>query len=232
MIPISDDNPSSSRPVITVGLIIACVAVFLWQVSLDAEAALRAVYALGMIPAVLFGTASLSQELSMVPPGATVLTSMFLHGSLMHLLGNMLYLWIFGDNVEDAMGVPRFVVFYLLCGVAAAMTQALAAPAAEIPMIGASGAVSGVLGAYILLYPHARIRIVIPVGFYPYITHVPAMLALGLWMGIQILSSLLTPADQGGTAWFAHIGGFLAGMLLIPLFRRRGVRFFRAPRRR
>lgn len=231
MIPISDDNPTSSPPIVTVALIVACAAIFVWQASLDAEAAVRAVFALGMVPAVLFGTASLPDGLDIVPPAATVATSMFLHGGLMHLAGNMLYLWIFGNNVEDVMGSLRFVLFYLLCGIAAAMAQAFAAPAAEIPMIGASGAVSGVLGAYILLYPHARIRIAIPIGFYLHFTYLPAMVALGLWMGFQILNSVMTPADQGGTAWFAHIGGFIAGMLLIPVFKRRGVRFFHDPRR-
>jgi membrane associated rhomboid family serine protease len=232
MIPISDDNPTSSPPILTVAFIVVCVAVFIWQVSLDADAAVKAVFAFGMVPAVLFGSASLPDDVAILPPAATVLTSMFLHGSLMHLLGNMLYLWIFGNNVEDAMGSMRFVVFYLLCGTVAAMTQAIAAPVAEIPMIGASGAISGVLGAYILLDPHARVRIVIPIGFYPHLTYLPAMLALGLWMGLQIMSSLMTPPDQGGTAWFAHIGGFVAGMLLIPFFKRRGVRFFQTPRRR
>lgn len=232
MIPLSDDNPTSSPPIFTVAFIVACVAVFFWQASLDADAAARAVFAFGMVPAVLFGTASLPADVAVLPPVATVITSMFLHGGVMHLLGNMLYLWIFGNNVEDAMGSLRFVVFYLLCGVVAAMTQALAAPGAEIPMIGASGAISGVLGAYILLYPHARIRIVIPIGFYLHLTYMPAMIALGLWMGLQIMSSLMAPPDQGGTAWFAHIGGFVAGMLLIPFFKRRGVRLFQAPRRR
>lgn len=232
MIPISDDNPTSSPPILTVALIVACIAVFLWQVSLDAESAVRAIYAYGMVPAVLFGTAGLPDDVSVLPPAATVLTSMFLHGGFMHLLGNMLYLWVFGNNVEDAMGTLRFAVFYLLCGAAAALAQAMAAPAAEIPMIGASGAVSGVLGAYILLYPHARIRIAVPIGFYLHLTYMPAMVALGLWMGFQVLSSLITPADQGGTAWFAHIGGFIAGMVLIPVFKRRDVRFFSPPRRR
>lgn len=139
----------------------------------------------------------------------------------MHLAGNMLYLWIFGNNVEDAMGHVRFVFFYVLCGIFAVAGQVLQNPASEIPMIGASGAISGVLGAYLLLYPHARVLVLVPFGFYTRMLYLPAGWVLGLWFVIQILSSFATSSAGGGVAWFAHIGGFLAGMALIPLFKRR-----------
>jgi membrane associated rhomboid family serine protease len=155
---------------------------------------------------------------------------MFLHGGWMHIIGNMLYLWIFGNNVEDAMGHRRFIVFYLLCGIAAALAQALPNPSSEVPMIGASGAISGVLGAYLLLYPHARVLVVIPIFFYPYTVRIPAGWVLGFWFLMQVASSLSAPEQQGGVAWSAHIGGFVAGMALIPLFKYKQVRLF-APMR-
>ncbi len=234
MIPLHDDNPTTLRPVVTVALIAACVAAFLWQVSLGQDGYRRAVYSLGFIPAVFFGERVLAPELAVVPPALTLLTSMFLHGGLWHLLGNMLYLWIFGNNVEDAMGHARFVAFYLLCGVAAALGQGILDPGSTIPMIGASGAISGVLGAYLLLYPHARVLVLIPLGFLSQLVRVPAVLVLGLWFLIQIVSSLAADPSRGGVAWFAHIGGFLAGMALIPFFKRRDVPLhnpLRAPRR-
>jgi membrane associated rhomboid family serine protease len=177
---------------------------------------------------VLLDRAALPAELELLPPAATVATSMFLHGGFLHLAGNMLYLWIFGNNVEDAMGHVRFVIFYLLCGVGAALGQVLQDPSSEVPMIGASGAISGVLGAYVLLYPHARVLVLVPLGFMAHMVRMPAGWVLGLWFGIQILSSL---GSQGaGVAWFAHIGGFLVGMALIPVFKYRRVRLLNPPR--
>lgn len=231
MIPISDDNPSSIAPVVSIGLIVACVLAFLWQLSLGAEGAQRAVYALGAIPAVLFGIRDLPAEIAIIPPFASMFTSMFLHGGWMHLIGNMLYLWIFGDNVEDAMGHIRFVIFYLLCGLAAVLAQAAPDPGSVVPMIGASGAISGVLGAYLLLYPHARVLVLVPIGFILQSFRLPAGIVLALWFGLQLLSNLLTPAGQGGVAFRAHIGGFVAGMLLIPLFKSRRFRLFNPLRR-
>ena len=232
MIPIRDDNPTEHPAVVTVTLIVACVMTFFWQVSHDPSAQERIVYALGFVPSLLFTGAELPPGVAVVPPTATLLTSMFLHGGLMHLAGNMLYLWIFGNNVEDAMGHGRFVVFYVLCGIAAAMAQGLPQPDSSIPMIGASGAISGVLGAYVLLHPTARVLVVIPFGFYLHTTFMPAALVLGLWFLLQIVSSLGAPAGEGGVAWFAHVGGFVAGMVLILFFRRRGVRLFASRRRR
>ncbi len=230
MLPLHDDNPTTLRPYVTVGLIALCVLAFLWQLSLG-PVGQRVVYGLGMIPAVLLQNRSLAPELELVPPAVTVLTSMFLHGGWAHLLGNMLYLWIFGNNVEDAMGHLRFLAFYLACGVAAAMAQALPAPESTVPMIGASGAVSGVLGAYLLLYPHARVLVAVPLGFYLHVVRLPAVLVLGLWFLIQLVSSLTAPAGGGGVAFRAHLGGFVAGMALLPLFKRPGVRLWQPPHR-
>jgi membrane associated rhomboid family serine protease len=218
MIPLRDENPVSSTPVITWSLLAACVLVFLWQMSLGAPGFNRAIFALGVIPAVLFGHAQLPPEIALVPPAATVVTSMFLHGGWMHLAGNMLYLWIFGDNIEDRMGSARFALFYLVCGTAAVFAQSLPAPESPVPMIGASGAVSGVLGAYLLLFPRTRVLVLVPIGFILKVIRLPAVWVLGLWFAIQLISSLLAPADGGGIAFRAHLGGFVAGLLLAPLF--------------
>ena len=226
MIPLKDDNPTSRVPFVSYTVLAACVAVFLWQVSLEPRAAQAAVYALGMIPAVLFGEASLPPELALVPPTATLLTSMFLHGGWMHLIGNMLYLWIFADNVEDALGHPRFVIFYVVCGLAAALAQAALDPGSEIPMIGASGAISGVLGAYLLLHPKAHVLVLIPLGYFSQLVRLPALLVLGFWFVLQLLQQMMAPPGEGGVAFMAHIGGFVAGMALIPLFKFRSVRLF------
>jgi len=223
MIPLRDDNPTTLKPVITVGLIVLCTLVFFWQLSLGARAEAM-IQALGVMPAALFGNLSLPPELRQVPPVLTVVTSIFLHGGWMHLIGNMLYLWIFGNNVEDAMGHGRFVLFYLLCGVAAVLAQAVPAPDSTIPMVGASGAISGVLGAYLLLYPHARVLVLIPLGYFSRLIYLPAMVVLGFWFLLQLASTLLADANQPGVAFGAHAGGFIAGMLLIPLFKRRAIR--------
>ncbi len=230
MIPLRDDNPATIRPFITVGFIAACVLVFLWQLSLGKNGE-TALYALGVIPAVLFDHARMSGEIALVPAWVTVFTSMFLHGGWMHLLGNMLYLWIFGNNVEDSMGHGRFIAFYLLCGVAAAFAQALPNPGSVVPMIGASGAISGVLGAYLLLYPHARVTVVIPLGLILHTTRLPAGWVLVFWFVLQIINAAAESAHSGGgVAWGAHIGGFVAGMALIPFFKHANVPLF-SPRR-
>jgi membrane associated rhomboid family serine protease len=223
LIPIHDDNPTRIKPYVTVGLIGACVLVFLWQLTLGDRMPL-AIYGLGAIPAVLFDVKSLDPSLQLVPTWVTPLTSMFLHGGWMHLIGNMLFLWIFGNNVEDAMGHMRFIVFYVLCGLVAVFAEALPNTGAEIPMIGASGAISGVLGAYLLLYPHARVLVVIPLGLFLYTARLSAVWVLAFWFVFQLVSTLLTSSKGGGVAFGAHIGGFIAGMALIPLFKYRNVR--------
>lgn len=221
MIPLRDDNPSTIVPVVTIAFVVGCVLVFLWQVSLGPIRGQQAIFALGVIPAVLLGDGALPPELAIVPPYLTTLTSMFMHGGWMHLIGNMLYLWIFGDNVEDSMGHVRFVIFYVLCGLAAVFAQALPEPSSTVPMVGASGAISGVLGAYLLLYPHARVLVAIPLGFIIQTVRIPAGIVLVLWFGLQLLSQVATPAGEGGVAFRAHIGGFIAGMLLIPFFKQK-----------
>ena len=226
MIPLHDDNPTEIVPVFTVAFIMMCVLVYFWQVSLGQQGYQEAVYSLGVIPAVLLDKIQLPPELLVVPAGFTVFTSMFMHGSFMHLAGNMLYLWIFGNNVEDAMGHVRFVIFYLLCGIAAVFGQVIQDPASQIPMIGASGAISGILGAYLLLHPHSRVLVVIPLGFYMHMVRLPAGMVLGIWFVIQIMSSLAADPGSAGVAWFAHIGGFIAGMALISVFKYRRVRLF------
>lgn len=230
MFPLHDDNPTHIVPYVTYSLIGMCVLAFLWQLSLGGENQ-NAVYAFGMIPAVLFDLNVLPPELDLVPAWVTIFSSMFLHGGWMHLIGNMLYLWIFGNNVEDAMGHARFLVFYLLCGAAAVMAQALPDPESAVPMIGASGAISGVLGAYLLLYPHARVLVAIPIFVFIHTMRLPAGWVLGFWFVLQLLNSAMTAGQQGGVAWGAHIGGFVAGMAMVSLFKHKHVRLF-APARR
>ena len=229
MIPLRDDNPTSITPFVTYAFIAACVLAFLWQVSLGEKGFEAAVLALGVTPATLLGDVRLPPELYLVPPVATVFSSMFLHGGFMHLAGNMLYLWIFGNNIEDSMGHVRFVIFYLLCGVAAVLAQAWPNPDSTIPMIGASGAISGVLGAYLLLFPRAHVLVLIPLGMFSRMVPLPAMVVLGFWFVLQLISTALSDGSQGGVAFGAHIGRFVAGMILIPVFKHRHVRLF-APR--
>jgi membrane associated rhomboid family serine protease len=224
MIPLHDNVPTRRPPLVTIGLIAACVLVFIWQAGHSAAGQEAIAYSLGFVPALLFSDKVLPPELYLLPAPLTVFSAMFLHGGLWHLGGNMLYLWIFGNNVEDAMGHGRFVLFYLLCGLVAALAQALPHPGSEIPMLGASGAVSGVLGAYLLLHPRARVLVLLPLGCIFYTLRLPAMVVLGFWFGLQLLNSLLADPDVPGVAWLAHVGGFVAGMVLIFFFRRRGVR--------
>jgi membrane associated rhomboid family serine protease len=220
VIPLKDDNPTTIQPVVTLTVIGLCILVFLWQSSLSQESSQAAIYALGFIPAVLIGNAELPAQLIWVPAPTTVFTSMFLHGGLLHLAGNMLYLWVFADNIEDSMGHGRFVLFYAVCGVAAALAQAAPELGSTIPMIGASGAVSGVLGAYVLLYPHARVLVVVPLLVVFYRLRLPAFVVLGIWFAGQLLNSLAVPEAGGGIAFRAHVGGFVAGLLLIKFFQR------------
>ena len=225
LLPLKDRNPLRHVrfQYVTIVLIGACVLAFLWEIGLGPDGR-RALYAYGMIPSVLFGTRSLPPEVGALPATLTVVTSMFLHGGWMHLLGNMLYLWIFGDNVEDSMGHRRFIAFYLLCGIIAALAHAAAVPDSTVPTIGASGAISGVLGAYLVLHPRAQIRVLV---FFPFIIGLPAWIVLGSWIGLQALNVATDSGGVGGgVAWWAHIGGFVAGALLIAPMRRRGVPLF------
>jgi membrane associated rhomboid family serine protease len=228
MIPLKDDSQSVLKPFVTISLIVSCTGVFLWQRSLDAAAGRQAVAALGAIPAVLLTEARLPADLQWIPRFASPLTSMFLHGGWMHLLGNMLFLWIYGDNVEDAMGHGRYLAFYLLCGIAAIFVQALSNPQSPYPIIGASGAISGVLGAYLLLFPRARVLTLVLLPFFFTTLRMPAMLLLLLWFAVQLISDLAVPDGGASVAFRAHIGGFLTGMLLVPFLKRRGVALFAA----
>ena len=228
MIPLHDDNPTEIKPWVTIGTIATCVAVFLWQLSLPTTDAFNLMaYRLGFIPSVLLGENSLPPEIVLVSAELSIVTSMFLHGTWMHLGGNMLYLWIFGNNVEDAMGHVRFALFYLGCGAAAALAQAAQDPSSTVPMIGASGAIGGVLGAYILLHPHARILVVIPFGILIPL-RIPAFIVLGVWFVFQFIATVSSSGDDGvgGVAYWAHIGGFLAGLVLVLVLKRRDVPLF------
>src|SRR5262249_5333618 len=210
------------------------VLVFLYQASLEIDGAgegSRAAQAFamefGLIPCRLVGACAMGGELP--APVFTIFSSMFLHGSLFHIAGNMLYLWIFGNNVEDTLGHARFTLLYFLSGVAAALAQVVVDSESRVPMIGASGAISGVLGAYLLLFPHANVATLLIFGFFWRVVNIPALFVLGFWMVVQIVSGLGSLGAGGGVAWFAHIGGFLAGMALLLLLRRRPKPRWRAP---
>src|SRR5687768_7858549 len=215
MIPIRDDNPVRGIPVVTILTILACMAVYLWQISLPPQSAQAAINLLGFMPALLFGHASIEGD-AWVSPLGSIFTAMFLHGGFFHLAGNMLYLWIFGDNVEDRMGRGRFVAFYLICGAIAALAQALPDMRSTVPMVGASGAVSGVLGAYVVLYPRANVLVAMPFV----LMRVPVLIMLGLWFAGQLAHSLLGEPGAAGVAFTAHIGGFVAGAVLVRWFLR------------
>ena len=229
MLPLKDDVPSRTVPIVTVSLIALNVLAFLYQTSLQLGADGRAleefVLEFGVVPCRLTGRCVSPAAL---PPAAGIITSMFLHGGLFHIFGNMLYLWIFGNNVEDRLGHVRFLLFYVASGVAAALAQTAISPQSAVPMIGASGAVSGVLGAYLLLFPFATVLTLVMIGFFIRFVHVPALVVLGIWILIQFVNGFITArmmnAEGGGVAWFAHIGGFLAGMALLFLLRPRGAR--------
>lgn len=224
MIPLRDDNPSRVTPFVTWGLLAANVAMFGYQLLLGGEAG-RLIGSYAMVPADFAGGGAAVPERAWVTP----LTAMFLHGGLLHLGGNMLYLHIFGNNVEEAMGHLRFLTFYLLCGTLAAFGHVLADPLSQVPVIGASGAISGVLAAYFLLFPKARVLTLIPLGLLTRLVHVPAVLLLGIWIAVQLLSGLAAGPAGGGVAWFAHIGGFAAGLVLVVPFKRRAVPLWRGP---
>ena len=219
MIPISDDNPTRIVPIFTWAIMHACIGVFIWQMSLGENAEERLVFTYGFVPALLLGHAKLSAMLEAPAPALTLFTSMFMHGGWLHLAGNMLYLWIFGNNVEDMMGHVRFVFFYVICGVAAALTHGLSNPDSTIPMLGASGAISGVLAAYVLVYPGARVTVILPLGVLLYPVKIAAVFVVGFWFLIQLVSAAMTDPSQPGVAFLAHVGGFIAGLVLTPFFK-------------
>jgi membrane associated rhomboid family serine protease len=252
MIPLRDYRQSRTFPAVTVALIILNLIVFSYQLTqstqetqlLDVTAwqahgmnfadMPRPVYrvrlsprdaftfAYGLVPGEFLSGVDLPPMISL-PIWITLFTSMFLHGGLVHLLGNMLYLWIFGDNVEDAMGHGKFLAFYLLCGMAAAFAQMAVSPHSAVPQIGASGAIAGVLAAYFMLFPYARVLTLIPIFFFIRLVSIPAVVLLGFWFILQVISGASSLGSTSGVAWFAHIGGFIAGALLVFPFKRRGV---------
>jgi membrane associated rhomboid family serine protease len=215
MIPIRDINPTRRFPLVTVVIIVLNVVVFAFEFLLPVDTLEALVATWGLTP---YRLANL-EPLAFV----TVFTSMFLHSGFAHLIGNMLYLWIFGDNIEAALGSSRFVLFYLLCGIGAALGQILVAPLSTIPMIGASGAISGIMGGYLLLYPRAEVETLVFLGYFIRLLRLPTTVVLGSWIVLQLFSGVLSLGMQaaGGVAWFAHIGGFLAGIVLVVLLRRR-----------
>jgi membrane associated rhomboid family serine protease len=219
MIPLRDDNPSSSSPVVTWLLIAVNVLVFLYMVTLGSESALnRFILAFAAVPGEITGRTG-GDPIGEYP---TLITSMFLHGGWLHIGGNMLYLWIFGDNIEDLMGHGGFLVFYLLTGLAATWTHILLSPASTVPLIGASGAIAGVLGGYLVLFPRARILSLVPFGIFSRLVAVPALFFLPMWFVIQLFSALGSLGGEGaGVAFSAHVGGFVAGVVLVRLFARR-----------
>jgi len=227
MFPIQDSVPSRSVPVVTRALILINVVVFFFELSLSRESIIQLFYLFGVVPA-RFTDPEWAASIGF-PIGSywSLLTHQFLHGGWLHIVANMWTLWIFGDNVEDRMGPLRFIIFYLVCGVLAALTQVLVTPDATIPSVGASGAIAGILGAYLLFFPTARLIVLIPILFFPFFFELPAVIFLVLWFFIQLFSGtamLASPQQVGGIAFWAHIGGFIAGMLLCRFFVRRPVR--------
>ncbi len=215
MIPIRDLNPHRSFPVVNLSIILICSLVWLYEVSLSEEEFNLFIYHYGLVPA------------NLLERPQTLLTHMFLHGSWLHIIGNMWFLWVFGDNVEDRLGKLRYLLFYIISGLGAAFIQMFVSfifGGANIPMVGASGAISGVLGAYMWMFPHARILALVPILFFFTFMELPAVFFIGLWILIQIINGLITLplAGFGGVAWFAHIGGFVVGYSLAKkLYRRR-----------
>ena len=233
MIPYHDENETRRTPIITFILIGLCVFAWLFVQGAGSEALLAAsVCNLGLIPGELTGMASAGARFPMgeglvcgLDPGmqaSNVVTSMFLHGSWMHLIGNMWFLWLFGNNIEDSMTRPRFVAFYLLCGLAAALLQVVFDPDSIIPMVGASGAISGVMGAYLVLYPRVRVFTFVPLGFFLTSVALPAWFMLIYWAFLQLVGGFTSVGSEqtGGVAFWAHIGGFVAGVILVKLFAR------------
>ena len=215
MIPLKDDNPTSGRPTVTYFLIGLCVVIFLIQLGSQSYKTGQLFYSYGLIPSVLMGHNQLPMDLYIVPAYATIFTSMFMHGGFMHLIGNMLYMWIFADNIEDNLGPKKFLIFYLLAGIGAAMTQVLMDTHSQVPMVGASGAIGGVLGAYLINHPNARVLVLIPFGFFSQLIKIRALYVLGFWFVLQFISS------GGGVAYAAHIGGFVSGVILILFFNKK-----------
>lgn len=226
MIPLRDANPHERPPLMTGALIVVNALAFMWQLSLGTGEQQPMLFRLGLVPAKLTEpgwAASAGGAASFLP----FLTSMFLHGGVMHLVGNMWFMWIFADNVEDKMSPPRFLAFYLLCGLGAGLTHLVLNLHSRIPTIGASGAIAGVMGAYVMMFPQARVLTLVPLGFYTRLIELPAYVVLGLWILLQTVYGLLSASGPhaAGVAFWAHVGGFVAGVVLYRLFLRRRARW-------
>lgn len=221
LLPIGDDDSGVQRPhLIVAALILANLAVFVYQITRPENGLTRFAYAWGATPFEITNFTDIPPAIG-PPVIVTLLTSMFLHGGFLHVGANMLFLWVFGDNIEDVMGHVRFLLFYLLCGVAGGMTQIMLDRDSTVPLVGASGAISGVMGAYLVLFPRGMVRVATLLIIIPLIFRLPAVIVIGFWFAIQALSgyaSLGMDSVQGGTAFFAHIGGFVAGILLVWFF--------------
>tara|TARA_B100000427_G_C15352745_1_gene526219 strand:- start:55 stop:759 length:705 start_codon:yes stop_codon:yes gene_type:complete len=221
MIPLKDDNPTSSRPIVTYFIIGTCILIFFLQLNSDAYKTGELFYSYGLIPSVLTGHNQLPIDLYTIPAFATIFSSMFMHGGFMHLAGNMLYMWIFADNIEDNLGPSKFLIFYLLSGIGAAMAQVIVDTQSQVPMVGASGAIGGVLGAYLINHPNARVLVLIPFGFFSQLIKIRALYVLGFWFILQFINSSMMSSSGGGVAYAAHIGGFVSGMILILFFNKK-----------
>ena len=216
MIPLRDENPSRTVSLVNIILILANVSIFIYQNFFISGGAESLLLRLGCIPYEFTHFVDISPP-ALVPVPLTIITAMFMHGGWVHLLGNMLFLWIFGDNIEDRLGHFRYLSFYLLCGLIASLSHILTNLSSQVPSIGASGAIAGVMGAYMVLFPRARIRTLLILGIFIQIVRIPAIVMLGYWILIHVLSGFAEfgPRTGGGIAWFAHIGGFIAGLFLI-----------------
>jgi membrane associated rhomboid family serine protease len=233
VIPLRDVNPTRRTPILTIAVIVACVAVWFYELGTESTSGeiglTRLFLQFGLVPDELTGALATGRDVA--GELSTVLTSMFLHGGWLHLIGNMLYLWIFGNNIEDRFGRLGFVAFYILGGAVAAGTQVLVDPDSPVPVVGASGAIAAILGAYLVLYPRARVLSLVFLGFFYQLLEVPALLLLGFWFVLQLIDGFgslgAASSIQGGVAFFAHIGGFVAGALTAFVVQRVG----RAPDR-
>lgn len=218
MLPIKDDIPTQRTPIVTIVLIVLNCLVFIYEFMQGDEGFARFTYVWGLIPVELTTGVELTPQAS-VSSLVNLFTSMFMHGGFLHLGGNMLYLWIFGNNIEDRLGRSKFILFYLASGVVAALAFIATSPHGEVPMVGASGAIAGILGAYLVSYPHARVVTVLFVFFFIRVTRIPALIVLGFWFVLQVFNGLpALGSSGGGVAWFAHIGGFLFGLAVFKFF--------------
>jgi membrane associated rhomboid family serine protease len=223
LLPVYDRNPLRIIPFqfMTMSLVAVTTLIFLWETGQSEPMLQRSLLVYGLIPSVLFGTDQIDPNLAPMSAPVTLVTSIFLHGDWMHLIGNMLFLWVFGDNIEDSMGHWRFLLFYFLCGAAAGLAQAMAMPGSQEPTVGASGAVAGILGAYIVLHPKVKV-LVLAMTWFP--LYLPAYFVLALWLATQVASVLFGIGGQ--IAWWAHIGGFIAGAILVVPLRDKRVPLF------